>query len=321
METLQNEWLERYAQIAEGNRHRFNLLRDVLNRLDARKVEVVPLKGTDLLLRAYRNLGQRPMYDVDLLIHQKDLPVVAEVLEGTGFQISIPRRGIFSESFFNDSIDYLSADRSLDLDLVWDVWYLKNAQSLWDRLVTRSTLLGERRFLHPEDALLLQMAHVVCRRGYFSRFLAEDVHALVESERDHIDWKRWTGTVRALGMTAAVAHALWYIESLDPSQSDIPSAVINGLKPRSLSDQWLREYFRKTVTELPPPPLRYLFLVIATPGWRRKIRLIWRSWYPSKFWIQWRLGRSLNFLERFLYVLRPVRLLVKGFWPLRAPTK
>jgi len=314
MDTLEDEWLEKYSQIAEGNRHRLDILRDVLSRLQARGVQVLPLKGTDLLLRAYGNLGQRPMYDVDLLIHQKDLPVIAQTLEEMGFHISLPHRSVFSESFFNDSIDYLSADRLLDLDLIWDVWYLKNAQSLWDRAVARPTILGERRFLHPEDALLLQMAHVVCRRGYFSRSLAEDVHALVTSERDQIDWKRWIGTVQDLGLAAAVAHALRYIESQDPGQHDIPAFVLNRLPSRSLSDSWLSRYFRRTVTEQPRLAAQYLFPVMATPGWRPKFQLVWRSLYPSKFWIQWRLGRPRSFPECFLYVLRPVRLIWKGIF-------
>jgi len=321
METLQDEWLKRYAQIAEGNRRRFNQLRDVLSRLDARDAQALPIKGTDFLLRAYGNLGQRPMYDVDLLIHQKDLPVIARALEEAGFQISIPHRGIFSESFFNDSLDYLSADRSLGLDLVWDVWYLKAARSLWDRSVTRSTTLGKRRFLHPEDALLLQMAQVVCRRGYFSRILVDDVHALVASERDHIDWERWIRTVKDLGLTAAVAHALRYIERQIPGQEDIPVFVFDRLRPRSLSEICLSRYFRRTVTEQPPPSVQYLFPVIATPGWRSKFQLIWRSLYPSEFWIRWRLGKPLSFPQRFLYVLRPLRLIVKGLGHLIAPAK
>ena len=71
-------------------------LKDVLSSLVDRGVEVIVLKGAALVRNLYPDLGLRPMRDIDLLIHRKELPQAIEILYDLGYQRHLPpaRNGI-----------------------------------------------------------------------------------------------------------------------------------------------------------------------------------------------------------------------------------
>src|SRR5574341_1950214 len=63
-----------YARALLANRTAFQELNTVLERFHEHGIECLLLKGADLIPRLYGILGARPMADVDLLVHEADLP-------------------------------------------------------------------------------------------------------------------------------------------------------------------------------------------------------------------------------------------------------
>jgi hypothetical protein len=91
-------------------------------------IECILLKGADLLSRLYGMRGARPLSDVDLLVHEQDLPAIHRLLIETGFVQQI-----------DGNPAYVSSQSTLSLDLVSTLWYLdkEGLAALWARARTR----------------------------------------------------------------------------------------------------------------------------------------------------------------------------------------
>ncbi len=61
-------------------------LREVLCRLNQKKIQAVPMQGIVLLQQIYDDIGLRPLTDIDLWVLQKDYPVLISTLSSQGYQ-------------------------------------------------------------------------------------------------------------------------------------------------------------------------------------------------------------------------------------------
>jgi hypothetical protein len=91
-------------------------------------IDCIVLKGADLLSRLYGMRGTRPLSDVDLLVHEQDLPAIHGLLLETGFSQQI-----------DGNPAYYSPQSTLSLDLASKIWYLddEGLAALWARARTR----------------------------------------------------------------------------------------------------------------------------------------------------------------------------------------
>ena len=104
---------ETYSRVSEANRQRLTHLTDLLADLSVLGIEVMLLKGADLLTRVYRTQGTRPLADIDLLVHECDLPAIDRLLRSRGFTPLI-----------DGNPAYASSTSGLILDLSTSLWYL-----------------------------------------------------------------------------------------------------------------------------------------------------------------------------------------------------
>ncbi len=305
-------WLDRYEHIALVNRRRMEALRELFQEFDQKGVEVLPLKGMDLLLRAYRGLGHRSMGDMDLLVKEEDLVKISTLLEKKGFFRQDHRRSFFTESFADEGVDYVSKDYGLDLDISWNVAYLDSPRSLWERRVLRETPLGPRLFLHPEDALLYLLAHPFTCRGRMRPYFLQDIEILLEKEGVHIDWQRWCQEVERRQLRVLIYYGLKYAR--EKGLTRILEEVFLSLRPRSAWDRCLVFFYTRMVTEENAPPDSYFLSLLRTPTRRGKLQLLRRAFFPPDRLIQFRRGK-VPFWQRVLGgVLRPLRILVRSFY-------
>jgi len=183
--------LAAYQKTAEVNRLRMQRLDEVLVDFESSGVQVVPLKGMDLLGRAYDGLmGLRPMVDVDLLFHRTDLPAIERILGVRGFR---------SRADGNPS--YLSHDNVLALDMVSEVWYRQDSEAV------------------------CQTVH----RGRLSSRFAQDIAALLEAEEDSIDWHEVLQQIRDCHLQVPVFYGLSYVR--DAGCERVPGWVLEALRP------------------------------------------------------------------------------------------
>src|SRR4030043_1757639 len=65
-------------------------LKDLLTRLQKKRPGVLFFRGISLLGDVYASMGERGMFDVDILVRERDLGILKKVLKGTGLKETEP---------------------------------------------------------------------------------------------------------------------------------------------------------------------------------------------------------------------------------------
>lgn len=303
--------LRQYENAATANRLRLDALKELFDEFDRSGVEALPLKGMDLLLRGGRAIGWRSMSDVDLLIRREQVAKALSILEKMGFSRRVGS-SLLMHSFADEGVDYISPDRQLILDIIWNFWYHENPETLWQRTLLQETSFGERRLLHPVDALLFLIVYAVAHRGRFSPGFAQDLEVLIKSEAGQIDWKSFVVEVTRLHLKPLVYHGLVYAKK--NGLSVIPEEAISALRPESLSERFTLWFFSRMVGEGRDWISSYLLPFFGTPGWRGKRRLLRRVFFPPMDFIEFRCGNKSPRERLFVGFFRPFRIFVRSLF-------
>ena len=240
-------------------------------------IECILLKGADLLSRLYGVRGTRPLSDVDLLVHEQDLPAIHRLLIETGFVQQI-----------DGNPAYVSPQSTLSLDLISELWYLdkEGLAALWARARTRPLGQLTVKQLASDDLLLYLIAYSVVHRGHLCPSFFTDLRLLIEKETFH--WPTLVEEASRCHLKIPLYHGLRQLASSN-STTRIPSTVIQQLAPSTMTEQALEFLFRRLVTTQPLPELGHFLLWITQPPGRR---LAWlhRTLYPSSLFLTYRYG-------------------------------
>jgi hypothetical protein len=260
---------------------------DLRRRLRREGIEIVPLKGLDLVLRAYPFAGLRPMGDVDLLVRPHHLPRIGQLLERHGYT----RRP-------DVHLSCISRDRALRLDIRSSIWFLPSTAPIWNRLVSVDYQGEEWRLLNPEDSLLYRVAHAAMQRQRLVPILAQDLRVLLWKCGSRIDWEAWCRRVRKLGLAVWVRHALDY--AVGRGVDSIPPLVLHRLRPIDDWERRLQRWVRSRVTEQPRAGTDYRLVWLAHPGFRPRLRFLRETFLPSPEEYEMRFGGSGNYVANLL---------------------
>ncbi|HXC68057.1 MAG TPA: nucleotidyltransferase family protein [Nitrospiraceae bacterium] len=240
-------------------------------------IDCILLKGADLISRLYEVRGTRPLSDVDLLVHEQDLPAIHRLLLEAGFTQQI-----------DGNPAYLSPQSGLSLDLISKLWYLdeEDLAALWKRARTRQLGQITGMQLASDDLLLYLIAYSVVHRGYLSHSFFTDLQLLIRKEPLH-----WPGLVEESirhHLKIPFYHGLRQLASSNAT-IDIPSIVIQQLAPKTMAEQALEFLFRRLVTTQPLPELGHFLLWLTQPPGRR---LAWlrHTLLPSSLFLAYRYG-------------------------------
>lgn len=299
------KFIEAYAKTAQSNRHRLHQLDLILTKFESAAVEVLPLKGTDLLGRAYGGaLGLRSMVDVDLLYHGEDLPEIDRILQANGFR---PRLA--------GNPSYVSSDQRLELDMTSDIWYREDISAVWKRSVPRQLAGRIRPAMHPEDALIYLVAYQTIHRGRLAPQMAVDVAALLEAEERFIDWNHLVHEIDTCRLRLPLYHGLSYAR--ENAGEKIPAWVLDALRPPA-SQRRINRLYQRLVTEPGVPGLGYFLLVFSRPGYKNKLRALWRMFFPPQDFLTLRYGKTTHWDRLWMRLRRPAHLVFRGsrllFW-------
>lgn len=292
-------FFEVYAATARINSERLRELDAILRVFESSGIEVLLLKGADLLGRAYGGvLGLRPMVDVDLLVHREDLLPIERLLGAGGFR-----------SCVDGNPAYVSPTGVLLLDLVTELWYRRDIESIWKRSVPRCVFGRLRPALHPEDSLIHLVAYQTIHRGRLSPQMALDVAAFLDVEGGLIDWHRVVQEVTAWGLSLPLYHGLSYAR--DTGGAKVPSWVLDDLRPAA-SRRGIARLYRRLLEEREIPQLGHLLLVISRPGWGNKLQAVWKVFFPSREFLQFRYGTRTRWSCFGIRLIRPAHLVFRG---------
>jgi hypothetical protein len=288
--------IEAYAQVSLANQRSFRALAIVLSEFNAHGIDVLVLKGADVLPRLYGVWGARPLTDVDLLVRDRDLPAIDRIVSALGYQALI-----------DGNPAYRDPNGSLLLDMVTSLWYAEDSEHVWRRAVRRELAGVSIRAMCADDLLVYLTAYSVLHRGHFVPSFAVDVGLLVRKER--LNWDYIIEEARRRNLKIPLYHGLSYAARRE--SIPIHDHVWRRLAPARASERALQTLLRALVTEEPLSDLGHFLLLVSSPGakrWRRLRKAIW----PSATFLTWRYGPAGAASALRTRFIRAVHLLVKG---------
>ncbi|MBK9308791.1 MAG: nucleotidyltransferase family protein [Nitrospira sp.] len=272
-----DDLLEAYTQVSIRNRAILEEFTLIAQRFHQQEIAFIVLKGADVLSRLYGVRGARPLSDVDLLVHESDLPAIDRALRHLGFTQQI-----------DGNPAYASADGALSLDLITTLWYLDQQEldSVWRRAQVRSLDATTISCLDTADLLIYLTAYSVIHRGHLSASFVHDMKLLIEKERP--DWPVIVARTRQATLHVSLFHGLSHVVKIFPALP-IPDSVLTMLGPTKRQERILAWLLRRLVTTEPLPEVGHLLLFLTQPH-SNKMAWLKRRLFPSATFLSYRYG-------------------------------
>ncbi|MEO0588288.1 MAG: nucleotidyltransferase family protein [Planctomycetota bacterium] len=287
------------------------LLERVALRCAERGVEVMALKGAVLLATVYREPGDRPMRDIDVLVRPDDLPTVLDVLDEMGGRPLEPWvTPDFCPRFYNE-MEYAVGElepvliephvrpfRPLRLQCLMpdDAWWRTSVPMRVGKAILRRP--------SDEHMLLHLAAHVAMHGGCGPRW-REDLTRWLDDTGEGFDWDLAVRDARAWRLTPSVRCGIELAGVEDRLPADAWFAIRNA--PCNWRDRLM---LRWAPGDHASPLKHVLGTLLTTPNLRRAIgfalavtvptREHMGRWYPHRHpgWLAaahaWRVVRPLT---------------------------
>lgn len=266
--------VDAYSRVSAANKRALGKLTDVLSRFRANGIDCLLLKGADLLPRLYGVWGVRPMVDADLLVRERDVAAIDEIVRNLGFLPEI-----------DGNPAYRDPENALALDLVTQIWYHDDVERIWQRAVQRTLEGVPVKGMGSEDLLIFLTAYTVLHRGCFSPTFQTDLALLVRKEP--LDWEFIMDEASRCYLKVTLYHGLSYAVRREATL--IPDHVLTRLAPSGPSEKLLAWLLHKLVTDRFVEGVSHFLLFITQPG-SKKWRRLQKAFCPSKAFLQYRYG-------------------------------
>ena len=272
-----DDLLEAYTQVGVRNRAILDEFALVAQQFHQQRIAFIVLKGADVISRLYGVQGARPLSDVDLLVHESDVPTIDRLLRSLGFTQQI-----------DGNPSYASSERSLALDLITTIWYLdeRGLDDLWKRALTRPVGGTTISCLDTADLVIYLTAYAVVHRGELSAAFVQDMKLLIEKESPA--WPTVVVRTKQAMLQVPLYHGLYHVRKAIPAVA-IPNAVLSSLAPTSRNELILAWLLGRLVTPDPLPEVGHLLLFLTQPG-VKKLTWLKQRFYPSTTFLFYRYG-------------------------------
>jgi hypothetical protein len=183
---------------------------EVLHWLNRKEISVVLLQGIDLVDEIYKDIGLRPMMDIDLWVRRHELPEIMGTLNDLGYQ----QDPVYTMTFRRGSTTF-----DLHTHVLWAdrIRARKLLLKLGKEAIYRATRVidfqGEKALrLSPEDRVIYLSLHAF--KHYVSRLIwLVDIKCLVSGWGES-DWQALFLRGRAMGQEKTLYSIFFLLQSL-----------------------------------------------------------------------------------------------------------
>jgi hypothetical protein len=267
-----HQWLVNQQRIAAAGR--------ALRILSAAGIETMVLKGAALALRHYKDLGARPMYDVDILVTPNRAGDAARALLAGGWSQFVPSDledllRVTHGTFLRDGTD-------TGIDLHWySMWAPAVEDDFWSAAEPLE-LAGVPTLVQcPADQLLQVCVHGIWSDGRPVRWVADAITVIRSAPG--LDWDRVLEGARRRSVKPPLGEALRYLR--DQFAAPVPSTVIvslqesrGGTLARASHRIWRAPPSRRRLTWLALDRYRRLLALPPGPTREASFRRYLRCW-------------------------------------------
>lgn len=265
---------------ALDNLRKYGAFRDVARTLDKAGIAMLPLKGLHLAERIYRDIGLRPMSDLDVLVPRDAVAAAVAALRAAGFA-SVDEHALERLLEHKCNVGLQGPGGAPWLELHWSLEEPRPGlddptPALWD--AARPARLGDAdtRVMPTRFLLLHVCGHLAINHAFaFSLRALCDIDAIVRAEPG-FDWPAFADLARCRGWARGVCAALQLAAShLD---TPVPPEVLRDLGADALEPGLLEDALEQmgAATRIPPSLLTAPnLLAVAGAGTHGRWRLLW----------------------------------------------
>lgn len=250
----------------------------VLESMASQGLEAVAVKGVALWAGCYKDIGLRPVDDMDILARREDVEKIKEILDQLGFKIS----PIQERSDFSNELLFVK-DRHNLIELRWETAHHDRFRFLPHPVIDdilKDAVVAELdttkiRIPSVEHQILLAAFHVSLVHHYERLIWLYDIVAIIETHKDKIDWER----LRALASRYRITKALYYSmyrASLQFNEK-LPLGEIEKFRPSELRIQLLNTCSSRGY--------KYLTEMLLLDNLIGVLKYLTGILYPSKAWL------------------------------------
>lgn len=191
-----NAFASAYNQVLMRNVRMYQVFESILLDLNRANIDCVPLKGIYLAEAVYKDVGLRHLSDIDLLVHERDVNSVCELMRSNGWGVTVAEmRSEFEKnqfspahpySFFKDGIVIELHVRLFNLNLGMQL----NEEALWAHTREESLAKGLIRQLDTEMLLMYLCMHLHKHLLSWEAKMVSfcDIRELLIQRKDDFNW-------------------------------------------------------------------------------------------------------------------------------------
>lgn len=216
----------------------------ILALLEARGIPVIVLKGAYLAEAVYREVGLRPMIDVDLLVPIDTVSEVAKIFEDDGYRPLQPYTLEVVLAELHHLPRYVkplhtSYEVHWNLQPPGDPWSVA-VDGFWDRAVPTQLAGLETLALSKADSLLYLCSHVAYGHQFTGGLRAFcDIAETIRRDSGELEWDEVVERAQSLGWQRGVWAVLKQAREMVGAR--IPRAALDALEPDGVSSDVLRD--------------------------------------------------------------------------------
>jgi hypothetical protein len=248
IEKLKNE----YEATLASNLFAWQTLSGMLQLFSENKISVMGLKGIFMSDMLYKNIGLRPMDDIDLMARKQDMADINNLLLADGYSIAAEHIGeivYIKNNAASGNHDKIAVEISCCLSLPRK----KNisAEFLWNK--------AQKKELNGFEILYPSIENgVICAALHFFHHISDaflrdsppshiksilDIHEMLSKKQNEIDW----AYLLEFSRKYKIRHILYLSLTLSKIyfNTPVPAEVFNKIKPSFIRDKILRILIKK----------------------------------------------------------------------------
>jgi len=286
-------------------RHNLKLihaLNEILKPLNEKKIQVILMQGISLLQLVYRDIGLRPMNDMDLWVLPNNYPDLADCLVGQGFKCNslYPQTFNKGEVMLDVHTHFLWADRIKSRDVLIKIGQEEIFKSAQLINVENTAAL----FLNPSDQFLYLSLHALKHNLERLIWLVDIISLITKWELS--DWKALIMRAEELWQQATLFYMLYILTNIFKLRLPYEiSSYLDGWKPNIFE----RRVLNRRVKGSPIPTWGQLVLISAGKGIGERISFVKETLFPRPKILRQVFSNSSNLGNGQLYWKRVLQIL------------
>ncbi len=304
-----------YHRNTARNMYLYGELRNIADAFRNAGLEVVALKGVALAGMVYRDVGLRPMMDIDLLVRKDDIELAQRIMADLHYTMAVKYK---SEQWFREKHFHLPPYRHREKPVVVEIhWHVTenvsdvDMQKWWERAENKNLMGCRIKVLSPEDMLVHLCIHLY-DHGYANAFVLRglcDIYETLRHFEAEIDWELLRSQTKKQGIEKKVHSMLYLVQSFYDQSGRSPGMI----KLQGVDHHLLGMLVKSLFAEDAKGRMNsYLLKSMFYDGFLKKARYLLPKIFPSRKEMSMRYPIShLSRMMLFYYLLHPFHLMAK----------